>query len=212
MREEGQVLSQQQGGTEGGEVTATEATTESAGQGSWFDSLPADHHETLKGFESVEAMMAALKGPDIPESYTVPEGVTIDQEVFSEFAEIAKEAKLPQEVVDKIISLDVKRNEALQEQMIKARDTEFKEGLSKLETTLGNAKYQEMVADAKLAINKLSDDELDAWFEETRLGNAPQLVKIFAKVGALLKEDTGLSGQTAPADVPIEKRMFKNMA
>jgi len=65
---------------------------------------------------------------------------------------------------------------------------------AEMETMFGD-KYDETVLLAERAGTTFLDEDTKAWLLETGLGNHPQFVKTFAKIGQLLKEDENFSNE-----------------
>lgn len=178
----------------------------------WSDELPESYRESFKSYESFDALQGALKGPEIPETYVLPEGVEIDQEVFDAFAPIAKEMKMSQAQVDALIKFDAERSQSLPDKLLQAAEDQMEEGLAKMQSELGKEKYDAAVAGAKRVVKAFGDDATKQWMEETRMGNHPVLIAFLSKIGEALSEDR-LGGDGDASSPPAErsaKTMYPN--
>ncbi len=78
-----------------------------------------------------------------------------------------------------------------------AAETARQEALDKFKTELGD-QYEANLGLAKQGLNAMGDDsdEFKAMLDDTGLGDNPAVIKLFAKVGELLQEDTGSNDTT----------------
>lgn len=126
--------------------------------------------------------------------FTIPEGSTINGEVLEDYKLAAKECGLDQANAQKLIefgaiaqakALDKMSNEWAD---LSAKDKEF-----------GGDKLNENLAIASKARDAFATPELKALLESTRLGNHPELIRAFYKIGKAMSEDNLVSGSRAPA-------------
>jgi len=74
------------------------------------------------------------------------------------------------------------------------------------------AAFEQKVGDAKLAFNKLGDENSKKFLDESGFGNHPEIIKLFSKVGAMLAEDP-LKGNETPGSnalTPADAQMKAN--
>lgn len=168
-------------GGEGGEGEGGAPPNDDTGGGDehWTNSLPEEMREPLKGFESFDQAAEALKGPEIPESYAAPEDVQLDQETFEAFTPVAKELGLTQEQVGGLAKFHAElfSPEKVQETVstqVEGELSEFKKGMSEQD-------FSSLVTDAKKARDVVGP-ELGAWFDESGMGNHPQIINALATI------------------------------
>jgi hypothetical protein len=133
---------------------------------------------------------AALEYTD----FTMPEGFVMDPDVLSDYKTAAKELGLEQDKAQKLIEFGAlaqakaleKTGHAWAEQSL--TDKEF-----------GGDKLQENLAIASKARDAFATPELIALLNTTRLGNHPEMIRAFYKIGKAMSEDTVVSGGRAPS-------------
>lgn len=154
-----------------------------------------------------------------PEEYAnfeVPEGVTLDQEVLGEFKALGKELNLPQAQAQKVADLGVQLAQkwaAAQTANVEALQAEWLE-TTKADKDFGGEKLAATLADGKKALDAYGTDALREVLNQTKLGNHPEVIRFFAKVGQTLNEDGHVSpsGQASERPKDVAKRLFPNHA
>jgi hypothetical protein len=157
---------------------------------------------------------AAPKGPQgAPEAYeafVAPEGVTIDQDVANEFTALAKENNLTQAAAQKLFELGAKQSAKLSESLLsKTAEVQAKwETDAKADKEFGGEKLAENLAVAGKALDAYASPELKALlgkFDQeknpngTSLGNHPEIIRLFLRVGQAMAEDKLVTGSPTPA-------------
>lgn len=152
--------------------------------------------------------------PKAPEQYadfTVPEGYTLQGELGDEFKAIAKELDLTQEQAQKLINLDVKRGQAIQQETHKASAEWLAQ--TQADKEIGGTALTENVALAKKALDTFGTPELKTLLQQSGLGNHPEIIRAFYRAGKAISEDSFVPGGTssqAPGDPA--KTLFPNHA
>jgi hypothetical protein len=136
---------------------------------------------------------------EVPEKYDFkpPEGMEFDEETINLYAEAAKEAGLSQEKADIILG---KIAPHLAQQQIKAVEkvsTEW-EVASRADPEFGGDKLNENLSVAAKAIEQFATPELKTLLNESRLGNNPEVIRLFYRVGKAISEDGFVSATGAP--------------
>ena len=154
--------------------------------------------------------------PDaVPEKYDLktPEGVPLDEAALAEFEPIAKELKLTNEQAQKLADLHTKR----MQETDKANAEQWKQTTAKwaddvkADKELGGANLDTSVRHAQAALNKFGTPELKAQMDATGMGNHPELVRVFARIGKAMAEDNFIqSGKDGVVGDPA-KRLFPTM-
>lgn len=151
--------------------------------------------------------------PEAYEDFAAPEGVELDTEVLGSFKEVAKEFNLSQpaaqKMVDMAASLVQKQQAAFQQQI--ADTTAGWRNASVSDKEFGGTNLQENLKIAATARDKFATPELKAFLDESRLGDHPEVVRLFVKIGKAIGEDSLVSkGNSKPTpsfyDHPTSKR------
>lgn len=137
---------------------------------------------------------AAAEKPVVPEAYTfdMPEGMELDEAAVAEFTPIAKELNLTQEQASKLGAVAV----AMQQRAVE-RHLDTVAGWVKTVTTdkdLGGDKLPATLAATKKVMDTFGTPELKAALDASGYGNHPEFIRVFAKIGAHLSEDTFVKG------------------
>lgn len=142
------------------------------------------------------AAPAAAPKADEPWELQAPEWVT--PEAKTQFETWGREQKLTKEQTQAWLT---KNSEA----QVAAYNAEFTRLAAqvKADPEIGGAKLPETMAAAKRGLMKLLPDAKDrVLLEQTPYGNHPLLVKILARAGAMMSEDSHVAGATTPAKTP----------
>lgn len=130
----------------------------------------------------------------LPEKYefTAPEGVELDAAAVAEFEPIAKELKLNNEQAQKLVDLQTK----IVQKQHEAWDQQVQTWVAEVnaDKEIGGANLTENVKHAQRAIGQFGTPELKAALDATRMGSHPELVRVFARIGKAMAEDTFVSG------------------
>jgi hypothetical protein len=151
------------------------------------------------------------KKPEIKASeeyaeFTIPEGTTLDEQSATEFKGLAKELDLTQEQAQKLLDFGGGKLRAQIEAPYKLwAETQAKwQAEVKADPEIGGTKFEQSIKDAAQVFvpgdsNPFVKDEAEAKslrdaLNMTGAGNNPAIVKLFVKIGTLLKEPGSLSG------------------
>lgn len=181
------------------ETTENAATGEDqAGSGSILTDENTEQAATEQQTEGEEAggkqTDEDAKPQGAPEKYefTAPDGAELDTEAVAAFEPIAKELNLTNEQAQKLVDLYGTRLsqavEAQQEAWQKQLDAWVTDVKSDKE--IGGKAFDQQVNFAKTAINKFGTDALKQALDSTGFGNHPELVRVFARIGKAMAEDT----------------------
>lgn len=185
--------------TEGGQQQ--QATTEAGtdGQKAEGDSTKSDAGKQQEG------------APDKYE-FTTPEGQTFDETVIAQFSEIAKELNLSQDAAQKVLDKMGPAIAARQVEQIEAVKSEWA-AESKADKEFGGEKLNENLAVAKKGLGAFATPELSALLEKTGLGNNPEIIRYFYRVGKAISEDSFVNGNKGSNSTPesMAQRMYPNM-
>lgn len=144
-----------------------------------------------------------------PEKYEfqAAEGVELDTEALKEFEPVAREMNLTNEQAQKLVDVYPKILAGVQQRQAEAwqQTTEQWAADVKADKEIGGDKLPSNLSAAQRALDQFGTPELKTYLNDTGLGNHPDLVKAFVKIGKAMSEDgmvTGSNdGQRSAAEV-----------
>lgn len=143
--------------------------------------------------------------------FAVPEGMTADEEVLGEFQAVAKELKLSQKDAQKFADLGAKMQVKQAEAYRKTQEGWIESTRSDAE--FGGEKLSENLGVAKKALAAFATPELTKVLNDTGLGNHPEIIRAFYRVGKAISEDNRIvTGTSAGQPSDQAKRLFPNQA
>lgn len=142
----------------------------------------------------------AKKAPEKYE-FKFDDGVTLDADVMKEFENNARELDLDQAAAQKIANLGAKMSAKLQSDLKSKVETAHKEwaAAAKADPEFGGEKLEANLGIAQKAIAQFASEPLKALLRDTGLGNNPEVIRLFWKVGQAISEDKLIPGGKAPA-------------
>lgn len=146
-----------------------------------------------------------------PEKYEfkAPEGMTLNEEVTAEFSEMAKGLNLNQEQAQAVADLGIKLQQkwaAQQQEAVQTSLTEWKKA-SETDKEFGGEKLAENLAVAKKALDSFGSPELKKLLDDSGLGNHPEVIRAWFRIGKQVGEDTitgGSAGGKASSQDPAK--------
>ncbi|MFW0558657.1 peptidase [Enterobacter hormaechei] len=144
-----------------------------------------------------------------PEKYefTAGEGVELDTEALKDFEPVARDLNLTNEQAQKLVDAYPKILAGVQQRQAEAwqKQTEGWAETVKADKEIGGDKLTANLSAAQRALDQFGGPALKEYLDATGLGNHPELVKTFVKIGKAMSEDgmvTGKeSGQRSAAEV-----------
>lgn len=130
--------------------------------------------------------------PETYEAYQVPEGATLDADLVNEANVVFKELGLSQAQAQKLVDFELQQQAKAQQAFQQATEAWISEGRSDAE--IGGPNWEVSVADARKAINAFGNDGLKEVLNTSGLGNHPEVIRAFAKIGKLTSEDGTVQG------------------
>ncbi|ECG3547392.1 peptidase [Salmonella enterica] len=135
-----------------------------------------------------------------PEKYEFKpaEGQELDTAALEQFEPIARELNLTNEQAQKMVDLyGTKIMPMVQQQQAEAwqKTTEQWAADVKADKEIGGDKLTANLSSAQRALDLFGSPELKEYLEGTGLGNHPELVKTFIKIGKAMSEDGMVSGK-----------------
>lgn len=153
---------------------------------------------------------AKQTAPEKYTDFTLPEGMTIDKAALEKATPTFKELNLSQEQAQKLVTL---QSELTNAQLTKIQDNfNSKVNEWKLESEkLFGAKANEEFAIAVKAIDRFGGQELRKLMDESGLGNHPEIIKAFNKIGKMLSEGQPPSGEKGAVEGDPLAKMYPTM-
>lgn len=158
----------------------------------------AANQQTTTTTEQVNnEQVPAQAQPDTEIKYDLKlaEGAMLDQAYVEQFSQFAKENKLTQEMAQGFLN----REQNLLNSYVQKQQQEFeatqKAWVAEIEKDpeIGGEKLKENVELAHRALKQFGSEKFLSELEQTGYGNHPELVRVFAKIGQLIKEDKMVS-------------------
>jgi len=154
--------------------------------------------------------------PTAPEKYEfkAPDGVVLDQQALAEFEPIARELNLTQEQAQKLVELHTKQlqSQAQSQTQVAAKQIEAWVGEIKADKEIGGANFDTSVRHAQAAAKKFGSPEFLAALDATGMGSHPELVRVFARIGKAMAEDTFVAPGKESTTIDPAKKMFPTMS
>lgn len=153
----------------------------------------------------------------LPEKYefTLPEGVVLDEEAMKEFDPIARELGMDNSKAQKVVDIYTKLKQA--EATKHAADWSntlkgWREQISNDEE-IGGTTMPANIKAAQSVVARFGNDALRQYLNESGMGDHPEIVRLFVKVGKAMAPDTihtGSGTETPSAERLLYPTMFKN--
>lgn len=130
----------------------------------------------------------------------LPEGFVMDEALMAQFKPLAKGLGLDSPKAQQLVDLFVGAQAAQAKQAADAFDAQQKQWAEtvKADPELGGAKLKDSVAMAQKAIQEFGGPTLRKALDELAIGDHPELVRTFARIGKALAEDS-ISGSSGAA-------------
>lgn len=191
--------------------TSTPASTVTTPEASTTpEAKPKEGEAPKTGEEPVE------KPADVAYEFKLPDGVTLKGEALDELKATAKELGLTQEQAQKVADLGAKQAQAFTNQLVEYQRNQTAEwaNATKADKEIGGDALDANLGVAKKALDAYATPELKKLLNDSGLGNHPEVIRTFFKVGKAISEDgkiiTGSAGQQSREAVPIENRLYPN--
>ena len=184
--------------TETTQTPATDAQTQTT------DPAPAVTEQTLLNQGEQQAAEAAAQVPESYEAFTDAQGNPVSNDDFKGFTEAAKSVGLSQENAQKMFT--AMYGEA--DNYVRRRTQEFAAQWaeqSKADPEFGGANFNQNMGQIATAYKQFATPELKQLLDASGLGNHPEVMRLFYRVGKALSQDTGVRAQGAPEQ---QHRMF----
>lgn len=146
-----------------------------------------------------------------PEKYEfkAAEGVTFDDVVIGAFSEVAKDLNLPQDAAQKVLDKMAPVLAARQVEQIAEMHAGWVES-AKTDKEFGGDRLQENLAVAEMALNQFGTPELRALLTNSGMGNNPEVIRAFYRVGKAISEDKIVSGSAPQSAANDARSLYPN--
>lgn len=135
--------------------------------------------------------------PEKYDSFKFADGMSVSETHLKSFQTMAKEYNLTQEQAQKLVDFDVQRQTEFaqaQEQALEARANEWADK-TRADKELGGERLTENLSVSKKALDKFGTPELVKLLDETGLGNHPDMIRVFYRIGKALGDEKVLEGK-----------------
>lgn len=150
------------------------------------DATNKDESETEKPEGETEED-EKLEGAPEKYEFVAPEGVTLDPEAVAEFEPIAREMNLTNDQAQKLVGLQASFVQKQHEAWNKQVNTWV--GEIKTDKEIGGTALKQTITHSQSALAKFGTPELMKALDSTKMGNHPELVRVFARIGKAMAED-----------------------
>ena len=128
--------------------------------------------------------------------FTLPEGQNADPAVLDEFKSLAAENGLSQEAAQKFVDLQARLNQK-QQQSVAAITRQWARD-ARADTEFGGAGFDRNVGLAQQALSAFGSPALSDLINQTGLGNHPEIIRTFWRIGRALSEDGRIVAGAGP--------------
>lgn len=146
--------------------------------------------------EQMDEYFTALGRPEKASDYklpeeNMPEGIELDQDAVRVAHEAFHKLGISQQQGAELIRLQAELVDGQQKKLLEADQAAQKQAAEDLrkDEEFGGAAFDQNIALAQAAVEKLGGDDLKKVLDETGLGNLPPLIKAFAKMGRMMGDD-----------------------
>lgn len=133
-----------------------------------------------------------------PEKYefTAGEGVELDTEALKDFEPVARDLNLTNEQAQKLVDAYPKILAGVQQRQAEAWQAQTEQWAAdvKADKEIGGDKLTANLSAAQRVLDLFGTPELKTYLNDTGLGNHPDLVKAFVKIGKAMSEDGMVDG------------------
>ena len=171
-------------------TTETTQTPAADAQTQTTDPAPAVTEQTLLNQGEQQAAEAAAQVPESYEAFTDAQGNPVSNDDFKGFTEAAKSVGLSQENAQKMFT--AMYGEA--DNYVRRRTQEFAAQWaeqSKADPEFGGANFNQNMGQIAAAYRQFATPELKQLLDASGLGNHPEVMRLFYRVGKALSQDTG---------------------
>lgn len=170
------------------------------------DESAAKPEGSTEGETQTDTKQEPEGAPDVYEPFTDGE-TQYSVEQVQAFADTAKELGLSQEKAQRLFSAMRPSAEQFMQAEHTARVAQWRAD-AEGDAEFGGDALKENLAVAKSALNAFASDQLRQMLEVTGLGNHPEIIRLFVRIGKETQQDPGVGGSAAKREEP--RRRFPN--
>jgi hypothetical protein len=186
-------------GSDGAAASGTEQQADLAGkEGASTEGAAAKTPEQIAAeADAAKAAEANAGAPEVYADFVMPEGLTLDPELTTDFKEIAKADNLSQEKAQKYVDAASK----LVQKTIKTFQDQHAERIAqwaeqvKADPVVGGRNYESNIKDALAVVGEYGDAELKETFDTYGLGNNPAIIRFVHRIAQSMKEGGFVHGK-----------------
>lgn len=191
-----------------------EATTALGGES---EEIGAESTEEQEAKPAEEEKPEVVGAPEEYEPFEVPEGVELAGEVVDEFKALAKAKNLPQADAQDFINIGAKHAQSMYDKMLDNHVQQIATWgeEAKADPEIGGPKYIENVQLAKKAVERFGTPALREALEFSGLGNHPEMIRAFTRIGKAISESSLHGMGAAPSagrELSLEERMYPSQS
>lgn len=162
-----------------------------------------------------ETGQAGAEPPKAYEAFTVPEGMVVDEKLLGAVSPVLQELKVDQAGAQKLVDAyaKLKAEEFKAEGEAFTRQVEDWGKQTREDKELGGNAFDTNVKAAQRALAAFGTPELKTLLDETGLGNHPEVIRAFKRIGEKLTEDSMVHpGGAGAGQRSIEERLYGTKA
>lgn len=193
------------------EQTATGAETE--GQATEAQAPKEEGKQGEAAATGADSGEAEDEPEGAPETYEFENADNADPAILDAYKGVAKELNLTQkqaqQMLDTVTKAADERAQAQRDEAI----SEWQESARK-DKEYGGKNFDESLGTAKTAYEQFASDELKTLLDNSGLGNHPEVIRLFYRVGKAIGEDAfvdGVAKKPQGADQSVAQRMYPDM-
>lgn len=161
-----------------------------------------------------EGKPKAAGAPDSYEDFQVPEGYEFKPEVLKDFQDFAKEQDFTQGQAQVLIDYHaqaLKQYQELQATQWSDARKEWRE-TTKADEEIGGPQMDKKMANVGKALAKFGTPELNQVLDTMGIGDHPELIRFFYRVGAMVSEGDLVQGKDSGGQKDAANVLYPNMA
>ncbi len=175
------------------------------------ETAPLENSQVEQQAEQV-APDTTPQAPAVPEKYDLKldDGSLLDAAYVEQFSQFAKEKKLTQDQAQEFLQREAQALNSFvqkQQQEFEKVQAEWVNQI-KNDSEIGGEKFNQSIELAHRALKQFASDSFLKELETTGYGNHPELVRVFAKIGNMIKEDKMISPSAAGGTRSIEEIFY----
>ena len=139
--------------------------------------------------------------PEHYEPFDAGNGLMADEETVGEFANIARQVGLSQEEAQNVFTSLMPTFESIGRKRMEGWTADWAKQ-SSVDKEFGGQNFQANLRVANSALKKFSTPEFTKLLQITGLGNNPEVIRVFYRIGQQMAQDKGVTGGGAPQTLP----------